>query len=286
MHLGNLVALMGLIHFHLGGHQVISLIQIGGSDQWGNITAGIELIHKLNTLEEKKSIPNEGEPKRVRHENAFGLTIPLLTTSSGLKFGKSAGNAVWLDSNLTSPYELYQFFMKTSDQDIARYLPIFTLLSLEKINEIVTEHNKNPEKMLGQTVLASEVTELVHGSNEVKLAQELTAFFFGMKKGQNISDSNITSEYILKSFKNDSRLIRAKAEVIREMRITDLAVLTGACSSKSEAFRLIKNNGLYWNNTRVTSDKWMPSLDADYLDNGKFAIIRKGKTDFFILSVF
>lgn len=123
-------------------------VQIGGSDQWGNITAGVELIRRSQNDENAK---------------AFGLTLPLLTTASGDKFGKSSGNAIWLNNNLTSIFDFYQFFIKTPDADVGKYLKLLTFLPIDEIEIILNKHNEKPDQRYAQKCLANEVTEMIHG---------------------------------------------------------------------------------------------------------------------------
>lgn len=119
------------------------LFQLGGSDQWGNITAGIDMIHKKKPNSSSLFVPTNDEEARKLEDRAFGITIPLLLTSKGEKFGKSAGNAVWLDETMTSLFDFYQFFVNTSDDDVERYLPLFTLLNQEEISAVMKEHKVN-----------------------------------------------------------------------------------------------------------------------------------------------
>ncbi|KAG6857684.1 hypothetical protein H0H87_004100 [Tephrocybe sp. NHM501043] len=165
-------------------------IQIGGSDQWGNILAGIELIGRL-----------ESPASDVAEAEAFGLTTPLLTTASGDKFGKSAGNAVWLDTSLTSVFDFYQYFVKVDDADVEKYLKLFTLLGREEITSVMETHRAQPEKRTAQKRLAAEVTEIVHTDTGVSRALTLTRLLF---------ESNydgLTARQIISAFDGDPRLV-------------------------------------------------------------------------------
>ncbi|KAJ1643025.1 tyrosyl-tRNA synthetase, partial [Coemansia asiatica] len=139
-------------------------IQLGGSDQWGNITAGTDLIHRMPYQCSENLYTGIISPNNncSNDKEAFGLTIPLLTTSSGEKFGKSAGNAIWLDENKTSAFDIYQFFVKTTDADVERFLKMFTLLPISQIDEVMLQHRAAPENFSAQKMLAAEVTELIH----------------------------------------------------------------------------------------------------------------------------
>jgi tyrosyl-tRNA synthetase len=211
---------------HLFENQACT-IQGGGSDQWGNITAGIELIRKK------------------RGGEAFGITFPLLTTSSGEKFGKSAGNAVWLDPARTSPYQFYQYWIRTEDADVEKLLKLFTFLAVEEIAAIVAEHLQAPEQRVAQKKLAAEMTRLVHG--EEKLAQAIAsseALFGGELSG--LSDSDLADIFAdVPSFSIEASVIASG------VRLPDLLVRAGAAKSKGEATRLIAAGGVYLNNKRT-----------------------------------
>ncbi|TFY65347.1 hypothetical protein EVJ58_g2026 [Rhodofomes roseus] len=144
-------------------------IQLGGSDQWGNIVAGIDLINHVNAASSPDGKPDKG----------YGIVTPLLTTASGEKFGKSAGNAVSLDPSVTNVFDFYQFFLRTTDADVGRYLKMFTLLPIAKIDEVVQNHERAPELRTAQRLLAEEVTELIHGKDGVRRAVAATAVLYG-----------------------------------------------------------------------------------------------------------
>ncbi|RUP49362.1 putative tyrosine-tRNA ligase [Jimgerdemannia flammicorona] len=253
-------------------------IQLGGSDQWGNITAGIDMIHRKRPnspliLEEEGNgdVRAEGNP-------AFGITIPLLTTSTGEKFGKSAGNAVWLDERLTSVYEFYQFFMKTTDADVGKYLLMFTLLPIPEIEEIVHEHMKNPDRHLAQHKLADEATELVHGPTGLRHARVATDVLFGGSL-QDVSGRDLAA-----AFEHDSsRLVRLAKDQVVGQGLDAVAVLAGATKSKSEAQKLVKSGGLYLNNQRVL-DMRQKIGEQDLLD-GMVCVFRTGKSSYRLVEV-
>ncbi|CAB4416688.1 unnamed protein product [Rhizophagus irregularis] len=250
-------------------------IQLGGSDQWGNITAGIDLIHKKKT----DSIKTTTESlETTENTNAFGITIPLLLTSTGEKFGKSAGNAIWLDDKMTSPYEFYQYFMKLADADVEKYLRMFTILSMEEIDQIVKTHMKSPEERKGQEKLASEITEFVHGVAGLQKAQLATRVLFGD------SLENIRGHDLIEAFLHDSqRLTPIHRNEIVNRTIDRVAVAAGACKSRNEANKLIKVGGLYLNNQRVI-EPHHKVIEGDLLD-GAVCVIRTGKSNYHLIQV-
>ncbi|KAG0358567.1 tyrosyl-tRNA synthetase, partial [Gamsiella multidivaricata] len=202
-------------------------IQLGGSDQWGNITAGIDLIHKKKkTTEEQVIIDNSDDSSSEKAMNAYGLTIPLLTTATGEKFGKSAGNAVWLDETMTSLFDFYQFFVKTADADVGRYLHYFTLLNADQINTVMEQHNAEPEKRIAQHTLAKETTELVHGAEAVPKALLATQVLFGS------SLDRVKGQELIDAFEHDSRMVSLAKPQVGEMSVDRIALECGLCSSK------------------------------------------------------
>jgi tyrosyl-tRNA synthetase len=223
-------------------------IQGGGSDQWGNITAGIELIRR-----------------RVGGQ-AFGITFPLLTTSSGEKFGKSAGNAIWLDANKTSPYQFYQYWINTDDRDVERFLKLFTFLPLEEVSAIM-QHP--PEQRVAQKRLAAEVTRLVHGEDQLAQAQKASEVLFGGEVA-GLSDRDLSEIFAeVPSF-----------EINVPAKITDALVHAGAAKSKGEAARLIAGGGVYLNNRRIeTTDMQIRSEDRA---SESMLILRVGKKSYYL----
>ncbi|RIA84466.1 tyrosine-tRNA ligase [Glomus cerebriforme] len=249
-------------------------IQLGGSDQWGNITAGIDLIHKKKS--DTKTITGSLEP--IEHTTAFGVTMPLLLTSTGEKFGKSAGNAIWLDDKMTSAYELYQYFMKITDADLEKYLRMFTILSIEEIDQILKTHMESPEKRYGHEKLASEITEFVHGVAGLQRAQLATRVLFGDPL------ENIRGHDLIEAFSHDSqRLTSIHHNKIVNCTIDRVAVAAGACKSRSEANKLIKVGGLYLNDQRVINPQYKV-MDNDLLD-GIVCVIRTGKSNYHLIRV-
>jgi tyrosyl-tRNA synthetase len=233
-------------------------VQIGGSDQWGNITAGTDLIRRLRGVE------------------AFGLTIPLVCDSAGRKFGKSEGNAVYLDARRTAVYDFYQFFMRTTDADAARFLRIFTFLPLEEIAALETALRETPEARAAQKRLAEEVTRLVHGPDGLASAQRASAVLFGE------SMEGLRAEELLGVFA-DAPSCALPLERLRGAGMLDVAEAAGLCRSRGEARRLAAAGGLYINNRRV-DDPAAVLGEADIID-GRLVVLRSGKKTFRLVKV-
>lgn len=233
-------------------------IQIGGSDQWGNITAGVDLI------------------RRLRGGEAFGLTFPLVCDSHGQKFGKSERNAVYLDPNRTSYYDFYQFFIRTEDADVIRYLKIFTFLPLDEIDSLKGEMAAAPEKRAAQKRLAEEMTRAVHGEPGLHIAQRASAVLFGGSlEGLNAAD-------LLKIFANVPSFEMAAGQ-LQGALLVDVAAASGLCKSKGEARRLIADGGLYMNNVRVGDGA--ATVSGDMLVEGRVLVLRAGKKNFHLVKV-
>ncbi|KAI8376135.1 tyrosine-tRNA ligase [Radiomyces spectabilis] len=246
-------------------------IQLGGSDQWGNITAGIDLIGRRRDA--------VSEPNKEDHaKDAYGITIPLLLTSTGEKFGKSAGNAVWLDETMTSIYDFYQFFIKTTDADVGKLLGMFTLYKEHDIKEILHEHAKNPEKRLAQQALANETTELVHGLDGVQQAQTATKVLFGEDLGA------LNGQTIVNAFKHDrSRFTTLERAQVIGQGLDTIATLANATKSKSEAQKRIKAGGMYLNNIRVSDPRH--KVEPTDLIDGQVCVLRLGKSSYHLVHV-
>ncbi|KAI9478032.1 MAG: tyrosine-tRNA ligase [Benjaminiella poitrasii] len=244
-------------------------VQLGGNDQWGNITAGIDLIARKRVFE------NDVKDNNLEAK-AFGVTIPLLLTSTGEKFGKSAGNAVWLDENMTSVFDFYQFLMKSTDSDVRKYLSMFTLLKEDEILEIMNEHQKTPEKRFAQRKLADETTELVHGVDGLRRAKTATQVLFGEDL------SSLTGDQIVEAFKTDeNRFIQLERSKLIGSGIDAIASITNAAKSKSDAQKRIKAGGFYLNNQRVTNVK--QTIEEDHLIDGKVVVLRVGKSSYYLI---
>ncbi|WVO18329.1 tyrosine-tRNA ligase [Cryptococcus depauperatus] len=257
--------LQGYDFFHLNSEHNCS-IQLGGSDQWGNIVAGIDLIRREKALEKEEK--GEEAIKMEDEDKVFGLTIPLLTTSTGEKFGKSAGNAIWLDEKHTSASEFYQFFLRTPDADVERYLKLFTFLPLSEIEEVTTQHQSDKSQRRAQKLLAAEVTELVHGP--AALGRALTA----AQVLYSTSTSLLTSSAIFAAFEGDNRFHRVNSNEIMDMGVGKIAAKYGLCSSVGEAQRLVKGTAMQINDRKVTDHK-QRIQEQDKID-GHVVILRAG----------
>ncbi|KAL0143695.1 hypothetical protein V8B55DRAFT_1479802 [Mucor lusitanicus] len=231
-------------------------IQLGGSDQWGNITA----------------------EKDDMESRAFGITIPLLLTSTGEKFGKSAGNAVWLDESMTSVFDFYQFLMKTTDSDVGKYLEMFTFLTKEQVSDIMAQHQQSPESRIAQTALANETTELVHGSDGLRKAKTATRVLFGEDL------STLSGDHIIEAFKSDAnRFIQLERSAVIGAGLDKVASITNAAKSKSDAQKKMKAGGIYLNNQRITNVKH--TIEESDLIDGKICVLRSGKSSYYLIQV-
>ena len=241
--------IQGLDFNHLYDHHNVR-IQVGGSDQWGNITAGIDLIRKKTGKE------------------VYGFTMPLVLTRDGNKIGKSEGNAVWLDKNKTSSYEIYQYFLNSDDEMVIDYLKIYTFLSKEEIEQIEKEHNMHKENRLAQKTLAREVVSFLHGTKEADKAIKISEALFG----GNIS--KLTKEEILIGFK-DVPTFKAK-----ESNIVDFLVDSSLASSKREAREFIKAGSITINDKKINDLEFTvtPALAIE----GEILVVRRGKKKYFI----
>ena len=231
-------------------------LQIGGADQWGNITNGIELIRKTNE----------------NHE-AFGLTIPLMLKADGTKFGKTADGAVWLDPKKTSPYEFYQFWFNQDDRDVVKYLKYFTFLSKEEIDALDKEVQAHPENRTAQKRLAEEITRFVHGEEGLAQALKVTAALFSGDIAE------LTGEEIEGAFRNTKGGEVASAPV----NIVDALVEAGVEKSKRQAREDITNGAVRVNGMQIKDTE--ASISAHPNTNGRFIIIRKGKKNYFSIAI-
>ncbi len=239
-------------------------MQIGGSDQWGNITTGIELIRR-----------------KLGKEDAYALVIPLITRADGKKFGKSEkGMNVWLDPKRTSPYQFYQFWINTSDIDAENYIKVFTFLSKEQIDDIIEKHRQAPHQRLLQRTLAEEMTRLVHGEEQLRKAIEASQILFG--KGTKETLRQLDEQTFLDVFEGVPTFEISKGELEKGVNVVELlAEKTKVFGSKSEVRRLIKEGGLNINQEKVGSQEHNVTT-ADLL-NDKYILIRKGKKKYFII---
>ncbi|MBU8750886.1 tyrosine--tRNA ligase [Bacillus subtilis] len=232
-------------------------LQIGGSDQWGNITAGLELIRKSE---------EEGA-------KAFGLTIPLVTKADGTKFGKTEGGAIWLDKEKTSPYEFYQFWINTDDRDVVKYLKYFTFLSKEEIEAYAEKTETAPEKREAQKRLAEEVTSLVHGREALEQAINISqALFSGNIKELSAQDVKV-------GFKDVPSM---EVDSSQELSLVDVLVQSKLSPSKRQAREDIQNGAVYINGERQTEINYTLSAE-DRIEN-QFTVLRRGKKKYFLVT--
>lgn len=228
-------------------------MQAAGSDQWGNITTGIDLIRKILGKE------------------AYGFTMPLILDSTGKKFGKSEGNALWLDEEKTSSYELYQYLINTDDSKVYEYLKVFTFLTPEEIDKIMVEHNTSPEKRIAQKKLAECVICDLHGEESYNEAVKISNSLFS----GNIKE--LTSSQIEEAFNGLDCFY-----IDDDINIVDLLVLAGVCSSKREAREFISNNSISLNGEKVTDLDFYVTKDVSI--EQKYVVIRRGKKKYYIVA--
>ncbi|HOK38776.1 MAG TPA: tyrosine--tRNA ligase [Bacteroidales bacterium] len=237
-------------------------LQMGGSDQWGNITTGTELI------------------RRIEQGEAFALTCPLITKSDGGKFGKTESGNVWLDPKKTSPYEFYQFWLNVSDEDAEKYIKIFTILGKEVIENLILEHKQTPHLRLLQKKLAEEITVMVHSREDYNTAVEASGILFGNATKdiiEKIDENTFLSVFAgLPVFTIDINIIKNKIGVLD--LLTEVAPVF---PSKGELKRTIKGNGLAINKEKFTDEN--ASIDEGYLLKNKYIIIQKGKKNYNLL---
>lgn len=239
-------------------------IQMGGSDQWGNITTGTELIRRKESGE------------------AFALTCPLITKADGTKFGKTESGNVWLDAARTSPYKFYQFWLNVSDEDADKYIKIFTMLNKQEIESLVAEHTQAPHLRLLQKRLAQEITVMVHGQQEYESAIEASQILFGNGTAETLT--KLSKETFLAVFEGvptfsvDSSAIREGINVI-ELLATETTIFP----SKGEARKMIQGGGVSINKNKI--DSVDVSISSDYVINNSYILIQKGKKNYFIIEV-
>ncbi len=232
-------------------------LQMGGSDQWGNITAGIELIRKL------------------RQSSAYGLTSPLVVTASGQKFGKTEAGAIWLDAERTSPYEFYQYWVRADDRDVVSWLKTFTYLSFEEIGELARTMEERPEERAAQKKLAFEVTALVHGKDEAQKAIRASRVLFG-EEIRDLSDKDLSA-----IFADVPSAEISKDRISGGIGILDLLVESGMVKSKSEAKRLVKQGGAYINNLRIEGEE--KTVTTSDLASETMLVLRSGKKKYLLV---
>ena len=237
-------------------------LQMGGSDQWGNITAGTELIRK-----------------KLRGE-AFGLTIKLIAKADGTKFGKTESGNIWLDRNKTSPYKFYQFWLNASDEDAKNYIRIFTLLNKEEIETLETEHAKAPHLRLLQKSLAKDVTIRVHSADDYNAAVEASEILFGSSTTEALK--KLDEETLLSVFDGVPQMKILKSDLEANINAVDLLTEKAKVfASKREAREMIQAGGASFNKTKIADANHL--VNTDVLLNGKYILVQKGKKNYFLL---
>ena len=242
--------IQGYDFLHLYREKGVAL-QAAGSDQWGNITTGIDLVRKITG------------------DQVYGFTMPLILDSTGKKFGKSEGNALWLDESKTTSYELYQYLINSEDEKVEEYLKVFTFLSPEEIMDIMEKHNKEPHLRLAQKTLAVEIITDLHGKESADQAVKISeSLFSGDIK-------SFTSKDIEVAFKGLSPF-----EINEDINVVDLLVNAGICSSKREAREFINNSSITINGDKITDLDFI--ISKDICIDSKYIIVRRGKKKYFI----
>ena len=227
-------------------------LQVGGSDQWGNIVAGLDLI------------------RRVEQGSGHALTVPLLMKADGTKFGKTAGGSVWLDPEMTSPYAFFQFWLNSDDKDVINFLKVFSFKSHAEITDLEKSHNENPGLREAHRALARELTSLVHSEETTERVEAAARALFGQGELSELDEATLASAL--------AELPRTTVSSSEEIPTwVDLLTATGVVDSKSAARRIVKEGGAYLNNVKISGEDFRPSK-SDFLC-GKYAVLRKGKRD-------
>jgi len=227
-------------------------LQLGGSDQWGNIVAGLDLIRK------------------VEGGSAHAFTIPLMAKSDGSKFGKTAGGSVWLDSEMTSPYAFYQFWFNTEDADVEKYLKVFSFKERAEIERLIETVKSNPGAREAQRELARELTAMVHGSDQSEKVEAASSALFGQGDLSALDEKTLAA-----ALSQLPKVTIKKGDAFPTW--VDLLAATGVVESKSAARRIVKENGAYLNNEKISGEDFAPT--KAHLIHGRFLVLRKGKRD-------
>ena len=254
--------LQGYDFLHLYRQKGLTL-QMGGSDQWGNITTGTELI------------------RRIALGKAYALTCPLITKADGTKFGKSEGGNVWLDAEKTSPYKFYQYWINVSDEDAQRYIKIFTMLSRKKIEKLISEHQAAPHLRTLQNKLAEELTVLVHGRKELKKAQKASQILFGNSTSDDLRQ--LDAKTFLEVFDGVPQAEVTRTDIAAGLdMIAALSAKTGFIASNSEARRALKEKSIAVNKEKVEESYII--AEKDIIDD-KFVLVQRGKKNYFVIVI-
>ena len=234
---------------------------MGGSDQWGNITTGTELI------------------RRIAGGKGYALTCPLITKADGTKFGKTEGGNVWLDAERTSPYKFYQYWLNTSDEDADKYIKIFTFLGQQEIEELIEQHKEAPHLRLLQKKLADEITVMVHSQDDLDNAVRASQILFGKSTASDLKGLN--EKTFLDIFEGVPQAELSKSELVDGLdMIGALAAKTNFLGSNGEARRELKQNSISVNKEKVKEDFL---ITEDDLINNKFVLLQRGKKNYFVL---
>ena len=271
------------------------ILQIGGSDQWGNIVAGCELIRR-------RLGNNDDNNNNNNNNNAYGMTVPLMTTASGEKLGKSAGNAIWIDPDKTSPYDFYQYFMQIKDEDIVGLIPLMGVhvnmngegeyihddydneFSLNKAKDVIKLHQQDPGKRYGQTFLAESMTTWVHGEEVCQNVRKLSKTLF-QKKKKSSNNSNDIKDMLKMALKNGNvTKVELRNDDLSSITIIELSMKCNAIKSKGEGKRLVKNGGLYVNDVRVENINEIFDMEKHIVDD-QFVIVRVGRKSQYIIQI-
>ena len=237
-------------------------IQMGGSDQWGNITSGVELIRKKNG------------------KKAYALTCPLITKSDGSKFGKTEDGNIWLDRAKTSPYKFYQYWLNSSDEDSANYIKIFTFAAKDFIDNLITEHNEAPHERKLQKFIAEEITRMVHSDEDLINVKNASNILFSKNTNENLS--KIDEATFLDVFDGVPNFSMNNDDIINFKTIVDLLDHTNFFNSKSEIIRLLNQNSISLNKTKIDSSFKLSELN---FINNKYILVQKGKKNYYLISV-
>ncbi len=240
-------------------------LQLGGSDQWGNIVTGTELIRRKG----------QGE--------AFAMTTPLITKADGTKFGKSEGGNIWLDAEKTSPYKFYQYWINSSDEDVVKYVKIFSTKEKEEIDSLIAAHLEAPHLRTLQQAVAEEITERVHSKADLDMAIKASAILFGKSTTEDLAEIN--EKTLLQVFEGVPQAEITQAQLENAESVTDLlSEVTGGIifSSKGEARRMIQGGGVSINKSKLESDNMKPDFE---LLQGKYLLAQKGKKNYYLIKV-
>jgi len=253
--------------------------QMGGSDQWGNIVAGADLIRRLRAdrSDRGETAPAEGQAEKAKRL-AHGVVFPLVTTSAGVKFGKTEAGTIWLDPNLTPPFRFYQFWINTDDRDVIKYLKSFTWLTREEIAELEVEAQEAPERREAQKRLAREITRAVHGEEGLARAETATRILFGEEI------AGLEPAEIEEVFADvPSSQVAASSLAGEGTPLADLLAASGLVPSKAEARRAIRGGGMYVNNVRVGEET--RKITAEDALGGRLLVLRKGRRDYHLVRI-